>query len=71
MLTLYIRTLLLKDNNTEIECSIIKDKGKWDKEGWMGREVGGKNKVGNRERTANSKGLLEKKVWKPTTVEAL
>lgn len=36
----------------------------------MGREVGGKNKAGNRERTANSKGLL-KKIWKPTTVEAL
>lgn len=35
----------------------------------MGREVGGKNKVGNRERTTNSKGLL-KKVWKTTTVEA-
>lgn len=28
MLTLYIRTLLLKDNYTEIEYSIIKDKGK-------------------------------------------
>lgn len=37
----------------------------------MGREVGGKNKAGNREKTANSKGLLKKKVWKPTTVEAL
>lgn len=33
MLTLYIRTLLLKHNYTEIEYSIIKDKGKTDKEG--------------------------------------
>lgn len=31
----------------------------------MGREVGGKNKAGNRERTANSKGLLKKKYGNP------
>lgn len=59
MLTLYIRTLLLKHNYVEIEHSVVKDEKETRPRRLKWRWFGGKDKVGSRGRTTNSNGLVK------------